>query len=109
MAAEGQRAPSLDDIRQAVARTCEGRGVARVDLFGSAVVAGSEGGRDIDLLIEFKTATRPGLFEMGEIQDDLEQLLGRKVDLVSRRAVERSSNRFRRESILRNTIPVYAG
>jgi uncharacterized protein len=41
-----------------------------------------------------------------DAQDELAKILGRKVDLLSKRAVERSQNEFRRDSIL-NEAKVY--
>jgi hypothetical protein len=42
------------------------------------------------------------------MQDELEAILGREVDLVSRRAVEQSENYIRRKAILRGLEVVYA-
>jgi predicted nucleotidyltransferase len=41
------------------------------------------------------------------MQEELSAIPGRKVDLVSRRAVERSDNWLRRENILATAEPVY--
>jgi len=45
-----------------------------------------------------------GLFDLVHAQDELAQLFGRKVDLVERRLVEESDNRFRRRSILNSVV-----
>ena len=44
---------------------------------------------------------------MTEMEGDLSRLLGRKVDLVSRRAVEKSDNYIRRRRILTSREVVY--
>lgn len=41
------------------------------------------------------------------MEDELESLLGRDVDLVSRRGIERSANWIRREAILSTAEPIY--
>jgi hypothetical protein len=41
------------------------------------------------------------------MENELAGLLGRRVDLVSRRAIEASGNALRRNSILANAVPVY--
>ena len=41
------------------------------------------------------------------MQAELEELCGRRVNFVSRRAVEESSNWIRREAILESAEPVY--
>jgi len=64
-------------------------------------------GSDVDLRVEFLPECNVGLFEMGALKEDLEQRLGCRVDLVSRRAVERSRNPIRRAEILAHPIPVY--
>jgi predicted nucleotidyltransferase len=42
------------------------------------------------------------------MEEKLSALLGRKVDLVSRRAIERGSNWIRRKAILDTAEPFYA-
>ncbi|MCX7826003.1 MAG: nucleotidyltransferase domain-containing protein [Verrucomicrobiae bacterium] len=99
---------SLDALRAAVAAVCAGWPVARVQLFGSQVEGRARGESDVDLLVEFETEARVGLFEMGDLKEALEERIGRRVDLVSRRAIERSRNPYRRRAILAAPITVYA-
>ena len=99
--------PSLDAISVAVRAVCENICVARVDLFGSLARGTGRAGSDVDLLIEFLPGSKFGLFEMGTLKEDLEERLGCRVDLVTRRAIERSRNPIRRAAILKNPIPVY--
>ncbi len=69
----------LDIIKQHQRELTEVYGVKSLALFGS--VARDEAGpaSDIDMLVEFD---RPvGLFGLFSLQDRLEELLGRKVDL----------------------------
>lgn len=57
-----------------------------VGVFGS-FARGDEGPRsDIDILINFGT-TRPTLFDLVHIGDEMEEKLGRKVDLVTPDAI----------------------
>jgi predicted nucleotidyltransferase len=49
---------------------------------------------------------RPG--KRASLKEELEERLGCPVDLLSRPAVERSRNPYRRRSILENLISVYA-
>ena len=58
--------------------------------------------------VEFLPEARIGLLEMGELKEDLEDVLGCTVDLISKAAVERSRNPFRRNSILSAPLTVYA-
>lgn len=102
------RVPSLDQVRAAVSSVCESYPVARMELFGSLAHGVSHAGSDVDLLVEFLPGTRIGLLEMGRLKEDLEDRLGCPVDLVSRAAVERSSNLYRRRAILTAPTVVYA-
>ena len=76
----------------------QARGVASLRVFGSAGRDAMTDESDIDILIEFD---RPiGAFEVLDLQDDLEQVLGRPVDLVTPAAVkERMRPRIEREAI----------
>jgi predicted nucleotidyltransferase len=42
------------------------------------------------------------------MQDELQEILGRQVDLVSRRAIEHSHNWIRRKAILESAETLYA-
>lgn len=98
----------LEEIRIAVGRVCSGRPIKSVELFGSRATGSFNSSSDVDLLVEFDTDAKIGLFEMGAIREDLAEQLGVDIDIVSRKAVERSRNVIRRESILAHTVPLYA-
>ena len=99
--------PPLEEIRSVVRAVCKNSSIARVDLFGSIARGVARTGSDVDLLVEFLPGSEIGLFEMGALKEDLEERLGCRVHLVSRRAVGRS-NPVRRTAILTNPVPVYA-
>ena len=80
--------------------------IAKLELFGSMLVEPSRA-RDIDLLVTFSPDARWGLFEHERMQNELAGLLGRSVDLISRRAIESSGNALRRNAILGNAVPIY--
>lgn len=100
--------PTLAELSAAVRAVCAPHPVARVQLFGSRATGQAHPGSDVDLLIEFLPDSPIGLLEMGGLKEDLEQRLGCTVDLVSRAAVERSRNPYRRRSILAAPVTVYA-
>jgi uncharacterized protein len=85
----------------ALARLCRAHGVRRLEVFGSAAGPEFDPARsDIDLLVDFGPEAEPELFShYFELKQQLQQLLGREVDLVMQgalrnpyfiRAVERS-------------------
>lgn len=98
---------SLERLRSMIAPVCRRHAVARMQLFGSRATGQARDDSDFDFLVEFLPQAKAGLFEMGGLKEDLEQQLGQGVDLLSRPAVERSRNPYRRRSILAAPITVY--
>lgn len=108
MSTAAKKRLSLAGLRAAVRTVCEAHPVARLELFGSRAEGTACEGSDVDLLVEFLPDAKPGLFEMGALQEALEQRLGCGVDLLSRRAVEKSRNPYRRRAILAHPVALYA-
>jgi predicted nucleotidyltransferase len=63
-------------------------------------------GSDLDLMVTFVPGIAPGL-EFFAMQDELEHILGCRVDLLTRRSVERSDNPIRRRSILASAREIF--
>ncbi len=76
-------------------------------MFGSVLRDDFRPGSDIDVLVAFAPEARWSLFDMVEMQEALERIVGRKIDLVEREAVERSENYIRRNRILGSLLPIY--
>ena len=93
--------------RERIAEFCRARGIARLELFGSALRADFRGDSDVDLLCTLRAGAKCGLFEWVDMKLALEKILGRPVDLVSRPGIERSHNPYRREAILKTARPIY--
>jgi uncharacterized protein len=74
--------------------------VKEISIFGSVVRAEEKGLSDIDILVEFSAPI--GFFAFLELEDHLQQILGRKVDLVSRKALKPMIG----ERILKEAVPV---
>ncbi|MGE5295202.1 MAG: nucleotidyltransferase family protein [Solirubrobacterales bacterium] len=86
---------------------CQRRRIRRLALFGSVLREDFRPDSDIDVLVDFEEGAEAGLFELVDIQDELSTILGRQVDLVERKAVERSENYIRRRHILSTAEIVY--
>ncbi len=73
------------DKRDAILRICATHGAHNVRVFGSAARGEAGEGSDIDLLVEFE----PGrsLLDHAALVLDLEELLGRKVDVVTEKGL----------------------
>ncbi len=79
-----------NDLRDKILPVLLPYGAKRVALFGSVVRGEEMPGSDIDILVDFgaRHETPIGLFKWIELEDELSQRLGRKVDLVSARALK---------------------
>jgi predicted nucleotidyltransferase len=88
--------------REAVAAFCLKWSVSELALFGSVLREDFRPQSDVDVLVRFQKNARPTLFDMVRMQNELEGIFGRKVDLVSRRGLEQSRNHIRRNAILQS-------
>jgi predicted nucleotidyltransferase len=100
--------PTLPELRAVVPEFCRRHAIARLEAFGSVARGDAHIGSDVDLLVTFQPGVRPGLDFFG-MADELESILGCKVDLLTRRSVEQDRNTIRRRLILEGTEEVYAG
>lgn len=76
-------APELD---ARIARISERYGVERLEVFGSTVRGDADPGSDIDILYSLKPGVRLG-WAIEDLAAELGDVLGRPVDLVSRKAL----------------------
>lgn len=99
--------PRMELPREEIKAFCQRWRITELSVFGSAVREDFRPDSDIDLLATFDPDAHWTLFDMARMRDELQELLGREVDLVSRRGVEASRNPIRREAILSSAEPIY--
>lgn len=87
---------------------CQRWDISELALFGSTVREDFRPDSDVDVLVRFHPSAHPTLFDLVRMKDELQQVFGRPVDLVSRRAIESSRNYLRREAILGSATVIYA-
>ena len=87
---------------------CQRWKVRELALFGSVLRDDFRPDSDVDILITFAPGAKRGVFVLAQMQEELETLFGREVDLVSKRAIERSQNWIRRQNILEFAQVIYA-
>ncbi len=94
----------IDEIlggkRQDILRAAAARGARNVRVFGSVARGDADDSSDVDVLVDLE----PGrsLFDLGGLLMDLQDILGRRVDVVTERGLR---ERFR-DRVLDEAVPV---
>jgi predicted nucleotidyltransferase len=91
---------ALSIPQQTLADFCRRWKIRELALFGSALREDFRPDSDIDLLVTFSGDADWGLLAHIQMQQELESILERPVDFISRRALEESPNWLRRHAIL---------
>ena len=89
--------------RQQIAEFCRRHHIRKLSLFGSVLRADFQPGSDVDVLVTFEPGYVIGL-RIVDIEDELSQLVGRRVDLVN----EKYLNRRIRDRVLAAAEVQYA-
>jgi uncharacterized protein len=76
-------------------------------IFGSAIRDDYSEKSDIDLVVEFMPGARITLLTLVSLQTDLEKVLGRKVDLITRKAIDDFMNPIMRQEVLSTMVRIY--
>ena len=92
----------------AIRNYCQKWKIRELAVFGSVLRDDFREDSDIDVLVTFADDVRYTLFDLAHMGDELEAILGRSVDLIDRRAIEKSRNYIRRREILNTSEVIYA-
>ncbi len=92
---------------QDIARFCQKWQILEIPLFGSVRREDFNPESDVDVSIRFSDKSEWGLFDHVQMQQELQTLLERKVDLISRRALEHTQNQLLRGEILRSAKVIF--
>ena len=92
---------AIDETR--LREICDRYGIAELRIFGSRARGTAQPDSDIDVLYTLQTGRRLG-WEIEQLTDELAELFGRPVDLVSLRAL----HPLLRRSVLAESRSVYA-
>lgn len=95
---------SIDMPREKIANFCKRNHIRRLSLFGSILRGDFRQDSDIDLLVEFDPDHIPGLIRLAGMEIELEEILGRKVDLRT----PQDLNRYFRQKVLNSAEVQYA-
>lgn len=88
--------------RERIAEFCRRNHIARLALFGSVIRDDFTPDSDVDVLVDFEPGKVPG-FSFVTMQDELSELLGRKVDLHT----PNSLSKYYRDEVLAEAEDLY--
>lgn len=98
----------IDLPKDKISEFCKKWRIREFSLFGSVLRDDFRPDSDIDVLVTFSEDADHSLFDLVHMESELKELLGREVDIVSRRGIESSRNYIRRNAILSSAEAFYA-
>ena len=87
---------------------CKKWNVAELAFFGSVLRDDFRPDSDIDTLVSFSPNVPVSLFDLVDMEEELSDILSRKVDVVCREGIEKSPNSIRKKAILESAEVMYA-
>ena len=99
--------PVLTDRVEAIASFCERWKIVELAMFGSALREDFHPDSDLDFLATFSPDADWSLFDLVEMEGQLQSLMGREVDLISKAALSRSKNWIRKGEISRTARVIF--
>lgn len=90
--------------REKIAAFCQRWNVEQLSLFGSVLREDFRADSDVDVLVKFSPEAHIGLIGFAKMEDELSELLNRKVDLVTVGGLKA----LIRDSVLANAEVLYA-
>lgn len=102
-----RRVPQIACAPEQIEAFCQRWRIEEFSFFGSILRDDFRPSSDIDVLVTFSPEADWSLFDHLNMEEELSAIFHREVDLVSRRAIERSTNWIRRRDILGSAEPYY--
>ncbi len=99
--------PRMQLPKDKIVEWCAKWKVTEFSLFGSVLTDRFGPDSDVDVMVSFAPNSGWGLFELVDMTDELKEIIGREVDLVTRRSIEMSKNPFRKKAILESVEPYH--
>ncbi|MDB9313316.1 nucleotidyltransferase domain-containing protein [Spirulina sp. CS-785/01] len=92
-----------------IAQFCQQWNIQELALFGSVLRQDFHPDRsDIDVLVAFSDDVKNTIGDLLDMEEELQAIFQRNVDLVERRSIEQSQNYLRRQAILESAQVIYA-
>jgi hypothetical protein len=91
--------------REKLAGFCRKWRITELALFGSVLREDFGPASDVDVLVTFATDAPWSLWDFAAIRSELAQILGRRIDLIEKKAIR---NPFVRHEVLTTQVVIYA-
>ena len=95
----------IDLPKKKIIQFCKKWNITELALFGSVLTVSFSSDSDIDVLVTFSDDCGYSLFDLAQMQIELQNILAHEVDLVEKAGLR---NPFRKHAILNNMEVVYA-
>ena len=99
--------PRIPIPQEDIAAFCARWQIVELALFGSVLRDDFRPDSDVDVLVRFAPDVRYRFGDYMTMEDELEAVFRRRVDLVSRKAVEQSPNPYRKTAVLKSAQVIY--
>lgn len=96
---------TLDELKRIIAPIALRYGVDRIYLFGSYARGDADEGSDIDLCID--AVAIKGLFALGGLYADLEEALGKELDLITVKSLKYNNDKNFKENLEKEQVLIY--
>lgn len=102
---------TIDEIRQMIKPIAEKYCLPAVYLFGSYAKGTANEHSDVDLLIDTTGTQLKSLFTLGALYNDLEEALGKKIDLITVNSLQQQlqipSEKTFRDTVWKEKVSLY--
>ncbi len=102
---------TIDEIRQIIKPIAEKYCLPAVYLFGSYAKGTAKEHSDVDLLIDTTGTQLKSLFTLGALYNDLEEALGKKIDLITVNSLQQQlqipSEKTFRDTVWKEKVSLY--
>jgi len=99
--------PLIRSREKKIEEFCKKWNVRELLVFGSVLRSDFRPESDIDIVVDFLPGSVHTLLHLAKMEEELERVFGRRIDLITRHAIEQSRNHIRKKTILASMVPVY--
>ena len=97
----------IRDRKKQIEEFCNVWDVRELQVFGSVLRPDFRPDSDIDIIVDFKPGSSHTLIHLAKMEEELEHIFNRRIDLITRQAVDQSRNYIRKKTILSTMEKVY--